>query len=64
MAPTGTSGNWYSDYAFFPLSSSSWFMRGGYYGAGSNAGLFCFDRSSGRAIDNFSARAVVFGVLD
>ncbi|MDO4369481.1 MAG: hypothetical protein Q4C29_02985 [bacterium] len=59
MAPTGTSGNWYSDYAFFLGSSSSWFLRGGYYYDGSNAGLFNFNGSYGSAESNRSARAVI-----
>ena len=64
MAPTGTTGNWYSDYAYFPNSSSSWFMRGGYYGDRSRAGLFSFYGYYGSANGSYSARAVVFGALD
>ncbi|MDO4369227.1 MAG: hypothetical protein Q4C29_01675 [bacterium] len=62
MAPTGTSGNWYLDYALFPCSGSPWFMRGG-YNDGSNAGLFNFGAVSAYA-GGYSARAVVFGALD
>ena len=57
MAPTGIRGNWYSGYAFFPHSSSPWFVRGGSYGSGSSAGLFGFLRYYGNAFDNYSARA-------
>jgi len=63
MAPTGTSGNWYSDYAYFPYSSSPWFFRGGLYGDGACAGAFLFYFSNGSAFSSFSSRAVL-GVLD
>ena len=55
---TGGSGGWYSDYAYFPYSSSAWFSRGGYSYNGSDAGVFDFNyynvknhyvRSSSRA---------------
>ena len=54
-----TSGGWYSDYAFFPLSSSSWFLRGGNYNYGANAGVFYFYNYNGYSYSNFSARAVL-----
>ena len=54
-----TSGGWYSDYAFFPSSSLSWFVRGGGYTFGANAGVFDFDYRTGRADGNGSARAVL-----
>ena len=54
-----TSGGWYSDYAYFPNSSEPWFVRGGYYGDGINAGVFDFSSSSGGAYLGNSARAVV-----
>ena len=57
MAPTGTTGNWYSDSANFSYSSISWFGRGGGYFDGSDAGLFYFSRSDGNAYVNNSARA-------
>ncbi|MDO4369636.1 MAG: hypothetical protein Q4C29_03780, partial [bacterium] len=59
MAPTGTSGNWYSDYAFFPYSNGPWFMRGGGYSSGSSAGLFRFNGYVGNALSYSSARAVI-----
>src|SRR5574344_120968 len=31
-----TTGGWYSDYAYFPFSSHSWFLRGGYYNGSTN----------------------------
>ena len=59
MAPTGITGNWYSDYASFPTSYNPWFMRGGDFSNGSNAGLFGFDGSRGNANVDISARAVI-----
>ena len=52
-------GGWYSDYAFFPFLSHSWFARGGYYGNGTNAGVFNFYNSYGGDNYTYSARAVV-----
>ena len=54
---TGGSDGWYSDYAIFPNSSDSWFLRGGLYYVGSDAGVFGFGRSSGIAYSTYSARA-------
>ena len=59
MAPTGTSGNWYGDYAIFPDGSSPWFLRGGYYGLGVGAGAFYFDNDVGYASTSISTRAVI-----
>ena len=64
MAPTGTSGNWYSDYAYFPNSSNPWFLRGGNYVVGANAGVFYFSYNYGYASASGSARAVLPGALD
>ena len=63
MSPSSNYG-WYSDYAYFPDSSYSWFRRGGDFSSSSHAGLFYFSRSSGNANNNGSARAAVFGALD
>ena len=54
-----TSGGWYSDYAYFPCSSYSWFVRGGGYGNGAVAGVFYFSRSDGNRGSGNSARAVL-----
>ncbi len=54
---TGGSDGWYSDSALFPNSSDSWFLRGGLYYVGSDAGVFGFARSSGIAYSTYSARA-------
>ena len=64
MAPTGTSGNWYGDYARFPYGSIPWFIRGGYFGNGAYAGAFFFNNDFGDAGTSSSARAVLFGALD
>ena len=52
-------GGWYSDYAFFPNSSNSWFIRGGYFNFGSSAGVFGFDYYNGGDYSLSSARAVL-----
>ena len=54
-----TSGGWYSDYAFFPYSTFSWFSRGGDSYSGSNTGAFNFGSSNGGGYINGSARLVV-----
>ena len=54
-----TSGGWYSDYAHFPLSSAPWFVRGGGYGLGTNAGVFFFVDHYGDGSSGNSARAVL-----
>ena len=64
MAPTGRSGNWYGDYAYFPDGSNPWFIRGGNSGFGAYAGAFIFFNYYGYANTNSSARAVLFGALD
>ena len=60
MAPTGTSGNWYSDYAYFMGYIYPWVLRGGEYSNGANAGTFKFNISVGNA-NIYSARAVLLG---
>ena len=54
-----TSGGWYSDYADFPNSSNSWFLRGGYYNLGTLAGVFGFGSNDGASYSGDSARAVL-----
>ena len=54
-----TSGGWYSDYAFFPGSSNSWFIRGGIYYIGTYAGVFSFYYDNGDSDSYSSARAVL-----
>ena len=48
----GETVGWYSDYAYFVNSSNPWFLRGGNYGNGDSAGVFCFGRSVG--LDDFN----------
>ena len=52
---------WNSDYASFVNSSWPWFIRGGFYLNGSNAGVFAFDygSSSGDAYSVYSWRVVL-----
>ena len=54
-----TIGGWYSDYSSFVNSSSSWFIRGGFYDDGSGAGVFAFSSCDGGAVTFRSARAVL-----
>ena len=63
MAPTGDTGNWYSDRANFPNSSYSWFERGGSYDNSTSAGAFHFNISNGSAYSYYSFR-VSLGALD
>ena len=50
--------------ANFPNGSNPWFIRGGNYGNGANAGAFNFNNNNGNANTNNSARAVFLGALD
>ena len=43
----GETAGWYSDYANFVYSAYPWFKRGGYYGNGDDAGVFCFSYDAG-----------------
>ena len=56
---TGGTGGWYSDYAYFPYSSASWFRRGGYCYDSSSAGVFYFGDYNGNAYSYGSARAAL-----
>ena len=53
------SGGWYSDNAPFPCSNNSWFVRGGHYSNGANAGVFDFFDFNGGDNGIGSARAVL-----
>ena len=55
----GETGGWYSDYAYLPHSTNSWFARGGGYGSGASAGVFRFNRGTGAVDTSTSARGVV-----
>ena len=50
---------WYSDDAYFPNMSVSWFLRGGHYGNSTIAGVFYFHRSNCQLDSNYSSRFVI-----
>ena len=50
---------WNSDIASFVYSSYPWFVRGGRYYNGSDAGVFYFDSYNGDALSNYSWRVVL-----
>ena len=52
-------GGWYGDYTHFITSIHPWFLRGGYYGDFSSAGVFNFAWSVGTRYDLYSTRAVL-----
>ena len=53
------SNSWNSENSAFPDSNSLFFIRGGYYDASSNAGVFCFNKFSGNASSYSSFRVVL-----
>ena len=55
---SGSTGLWFSDSAVFPTATAPWFYRGGYFGDGSLAGVFCFHRAGGGA-NGYSALRLV-----
>ena len=57
-ALTETQG-WYNDSGSFVNSSVAWFFRGGYYGSGSNAGVFLFINYNGSSSGTYTTRMVV-----
>ena len=61
MAPTGISGNWYSDYAFFPTGEipTPWFTRGGESIDGIYAGIFNFNVANGEGYFGITSRTVL-----
>ena len=60
---TSTNGSgstsWYGDDSYFPGSSNPFFLRGGYYNDGTNAGVFCFNNDNGNGDGSFSFRPVL-----
>ena len=51
--------SWYKDYAYFSVSASNpWFLRGGYYNYGSNAGVFGSNNADGVGDPSRSFRVV------
>ena len=63
LLSASTSGGWYSDYAYFPHSSFAWFYRGDSCSAGSNAGVFSFNRTYGRNYNSLSSRAALVSLV-
>ena len=63
---TSTSGSgttsWYSDYSIFPYASFPFFVRGGSYNIGSNAGVFSFDNLTGNSGGYYSFRPVLVAI--
>ena len=57
-ATTETKG-WNGDYTSFVYSGFPWFLRGGYYGAGTYADVFASGNSGGHAYSGYSARATL-----
>ncbi len=51
--------SWYRDYSYFPLGGVPFFVRGGSYWSGANAGSFAFDYTGGSLDDNYGFRAVL-----
>ena len=67
MAPFSsfnTNISWYSDYAYFPFSSNSWFERGGAQSNGTNAGAFDFSTNNFGSAYNYDSFRVSLGALD
>ena len=58
---TGTTDrrNWFSDSPYVCRSDSPFFMRGGHYNGGSDAGLFYLNNSFGNSVDNYGFRVVL-----
>ena len=54
-----SSSSWYGDYSYFPYAGNPFFLRGGYYNNGTNAGVFSFDCSYGDSNSNDSFRPVL-----
>ena len=52
-------GGWHSDYAHFPDSTRSWFLRGGNHFDGSHTGVFSFYSNVGQGYYTDSARAIL-----
>ena len=50
---------WHGDYAVFVHANYPWFIRGGYYGNGTSAGVFGFNGTSGNAGVDYSFRPVL-----
>jgi hypothetical protein len=51
--------SWFGDYSNMPNTGNPWFIRGGYFSAGSNAGAFSFTYNWGGANSHFGFRPVL-----
>jgi hypothetical protein len=51
-----SSSTWYGSYAYFPYDGNSWFVRGGYFGNGADAGVLGFNSDNGDANSYYSVR--------
>ena len=51
--------SWYSDHSGFVASSYPWFVRGGYYNNGVEAGVFAFSRAYGFVFSYVGFRVVL-----
>ena len=54
-----SSSSWYGDYSYFPNTSVPFFLRGGSYNSGADAGVFYFGINNGNSYSNFSFRPVL-----
>ena len=64
LLSAATSGGWYSDYAYFPYSSSAWFIRSGYSSNSTYAGMFYFYGYTGGNYSFATSRAALVSLLD
>ena len=54
-----SSSSWYGDYSYFPYTSGPFFVRGGSYNYGTDAGVFCFSTNYGDSYSYNSFRPVL-----
>ena len=54
-----SNSSWYGDYSYFPDTSTPFFIRGGYYNYGMDAGVFCFYGDNGLSGSDLSFRPVL-----
>ncbi len=59
LTTTRQIGSWYADHAWFVFSSSPWFICGGPYHDGLNAGVFAFAGTYGQVRSNNSFRIIL-----
>ena len=58
-ASGSSSTSWYGDYSGFPYAGIPFFVRGGGFNNGTNAGVFCFGSYNGVSYSNNSFRPVL-----